>query len=259
MHKILFSLGSFPVHSYYVLWTAALMIGVWWSRKRMVRVYGSADAIAASVVFWALLGVYAGARLGSVLDNWGYFSAHPLKIISPFEGGLSAIPAFLGAGLFGILRSRKAGIPWWIPAEAASIPAITVVMIGRIGCFLNGCCYGIAASPPWGVHFPFDPPAFLRYPVQLYYSLAALLILVFLHFAESFFLKRFPLGNRKSAFMWPLFMICYGGMRFFLDHFRYDFYIAKPFNSMLLSGAVALWGLVWFLFSLYRNRRIPNI
>jgi prolipoprotein diacylglyceryltransferase len=59
--------------------------------------------------------------------------------------------------------------------------------------------------------------------------------------------------------MWPLFMICYGGMRFFLDHFRHDFYITKPFNSMLLSGAVALWGLVWFLFSLYRNRRISNI
>ncbi len=244
-----------PVHSYYVLWTVALMVGVWWSRKRMVRIYGCSDAVAAAIVFWALLGVYAGARAGSVLDNWNYFSAHPLKIISPFEGGLSALPAFLGAGLFGIFRSRKAGIPWWIPAEAASIPSITVVMIGRIGCFLNGCCYGIEARLPWGVHFPFDPPSFLRYPVQLYYSLGALGILGVLFLAESFFLRRFPRETRKGALMWPLFMVCYGGMRFFLDHLRQDFYVEKIFNSMLLSGGIALWGVVWFLFSLYRNRQ----
>ncbi|HOO65182.1 MAG TPA: prolipoprotein diacylglyceryl transferase, partial [Synergistaceae bacterium] len=169
---------------------------------------------------------------------------------------LSAIPAFLGAGLFGVLRSRKEGIPWWIAADAASIPAIAVVMIGRIGCFLNGCCYGIQASPPWGVHFPFDSPSLLRYPVQIYYTLAALGILFSLKFAESFFLKRFPLEYRKGALMWPLFMVCYGSMRFLLDHLRYDFYIAKPFNSMLFSGGFALWGIAWLLFSLHNHKKI---
>ena len=232
------------------------MMGVWWSRKRMVRTYHCSDDLAASVIFWALIGVYVGARLGSVFDNWHYFSAHPLKIISPFEGGLSAIPAFLGAGFFGIIRSRKEGLPWWIAADAASIPSIAVVMVGRVGCFLNGCCYGIEAPFPWGVHFPFDPPSFLRYPVQIYYSLAALGIFLFLKLVESFFLKRFPLELRKGAFMWPLFMVCYGSMRFVLDHLRYDFYVAKPFNSMLLSGGLALWGVVWLLFSLYKHKNI---
>ncbi len=255
MHKILFTLGSTPVHSYYVLWTAALMVGVWWTRKRMVRVYDCSDELARAIVFWALIGVYVGARVGSVFDNWGYFSQYPLRIISPFEGGLSAIPAFFGAGLFGILRSWKGKTPWWICAEAASLPAITVVMIGRLGCFLNGCCYGIEAASPWGVHFPLHPPLLLRYPTQLYYSLAALGILGVLFGAEKYFLRRFPREIRQGALMWPLFMICYGGMRFLIDHLRQDFYVDKPFNSMLLSGGVALWGVAWLLFSLCRNRR----
>ena len=100
MHKILFTLGSMPVHSYYVLWTAALMVGVWWTRRRMSRVYGCSDELAGAIVFWALMGVYVGARMGSVFDNWSYFSQHPLKIISPFRGGAFGDSCFFWSGAF---------------------------------------------------------------------------------------------------------------------------------------------------------------
>lgn len=244
MHPILFSLGTVPVHSYYVLWTGALMLAVFWTKRRLLGPFGVKESQAVSVLFWALLGMYVGARLGAVYDQWEYFSAHPWRIISPWEGGLSAVTAFLGAGVTGMWRCRQLRIPLWVVADAASLPAAVTETVGRWGCFLNGCCYGVETSCPVGVHFPFDDHAIFRHPTQLYYVAGGLILLTMLFFVERW-IGQGKERRIRGAVLWPLFMVGFGLLRWAVDPLRHENVPQIHAMGFLLTGAVVLGGVLW--------------
>jgi phosphatidylglycerol:prolipoprotein diacylglycerol transferase len=163
MYRVLFSIGSVPVHSYYVLWTVALCVAVLWAKSRLMNIFGYEEPEAARLLLWALSGMYLGARVGGVIDNWSYFSANPLLAFAPWEGGLSAVPAMLGAAVTLSDISGTKRRPLWPVAEAASLPWLHNA-IGRWGCFLNGCCFGRHTTSFLGVDFPFDRADILRHP-----------------------------------------------------------------------------------------------
>jgi len=82
----------------------------------------------------------------------------------------------------GLLTARQLSMPMWTVADALT-PALALgTVIGRIGCFLNGCCYGTPTQLPWGVVFPPDSFAGLEFgnatvhPSQLYFALAGLVL-----------------------------------------------------------------------------------
>lgn len=252
MHKILFYIGSTEVHSYYVLWTFALSIAVIWVRRRAVVYYSIDDESARKCLIWAFIGMLVGARLGGYFDHWSYYATNPERILNILEGGLSSTTAFLGAGFFAIFYCKKNRIQVWKIAEAASIPSAATVAIGRIGCFLNGCCYGRVSRFPTAVHFPFDPPGILRHPTQLYYSTGAFLILVLLWFLEKRMLA-LPGEKRGGALLWPVFMMLYGSMRFFTDFLRVGDRIFGLRTGQIVGVAVAASGLMWLLHTLFRK------
>lgn len=118
------------------------------------------------VLFCALL----GARAGYALDNWTYFSAHPLESLQIWLGGLSA-PGALTGGLLGILLAAL--ILRVNPLRLADwyYPLIPPLAVGAwLGCWLNGVAYG-ALLPPgtwWGLPALDESGALaLRVPVQL--------------------------------------------------------------------------------------------
>ena len=255
MYPVLFSIGGIQVHSYYVLWTFALCCGVAWARRRMGILYGMEDDQARRILLVVFLGMLAGARVGGMMGTWEIYRTEPMKLLRFWEGALSAVPAFLGAGAAGILSCRRHGVPVWKVADAGSIPAAFVVAFGRWGCFLNGCCSGKGTSLPWGVRFPGDPLGLARHPVQLYYALSALFILGILQRIEARFLSVGEDRRIQGAVLWPLFMIFYSLVRLFLDPFREEFGDVGLQEVRILSGAVLASGAAWLLHSLFFRKK----
>ena len=258
MFPILFHIGPWPVHSYYLLWTAALSLAVHMTRGRMNRFHEVEDDDARFILIASFLGMLVGARLGSILDSLPLYTRDPLKLLRFWEGGLSAVPAFLGAGAAGIWASRRRAVPLWIAADSASIPAALAVSIGRWGCYLNGCCNGTASSLPWSVHFPFDPPDLFRHPVQLYYAFGALAIAAILYLLEPL-LPRAREGKKISgAVLWPLFMILYSLMRLVFDPLREEYSRAGLQSVRVMLFGISFAGVVWLIHSFCSRTRIPS-
>ncbi len=125
--------------------------------------------------------------------------------------------------------------------DSFAIPVALAVGMGRIGCFIGGCCFGIETKLPWGIHFPLsgDSEMVLRHPVQLYeatFHFAALLILWYGQRQNIF-----P-GNRLKAYL-----LAYLQFRFVTEWIRppsttflglTSYQIACIFLSLLL---IALW------------------
>jgi phosphatidylglycerol:prolipoprotein diacylglycerol transferase len=106
--------------------------------------------------FWCMVGGMAGARLLFVIRHWSYYAEHGLEIPALWRGGLESYGGYLGGALAGWWFVRRRRLSFWKLADLCA-PAIPLgTALGRIGCFLNGCCWGRACSPGafYGVRFP---------------------------------------------------------------------------------------------------------
>ena len=130
----------------------------------------------------ALVGIPSGivlARLLHVIDLWDYYSQNPGQIIG--GGGLTAYGAILGAALGIWIYSRFSKLNFGYFADLVA-PAVIVAqaVIGRIGCTINGCCYGVGTSLPWGIVY--THPDSLGYgagavhPTQVYELIFGLIV-----------------------------------------------------------------------------------
>jgi phosphatidylglycerol:prolipoprotein diacylglycerol transferase len=121
-----------------------------------------------------------------------------LAVFEVWRGGLAYYGGFLFAVVFAYYYVRRHGLGWWRTADLAA-PAIALGLVfGRLGCFLNGCCYGKVTDSPLGVVFPRGGSAWRAqldahlitpaqaalpvHPTQLYESLACLGIFTLLYF-----------------------------------------------------------------------------
>lgn len=245
MRPVLFNIGPVPVHSYYLLWTAGLWIALFWTRSRAAGPYGVDREKLRIILIWSFTAMLLGARIGGYADNWSVYAADPKRLLNLLEGGMSSIPAALACGITGIAMCRKLGVEVWRLADAASVPTMVCIAVGRLGCFMNGCCCGKATDCPLGVLFPGKPA--LVHPTQLYYSFGAAVIALVLWALE----RKIGKGGRKTraAFLWPVLMVLYGGERAFLDFLREGDRIGPLKLGQSLGMAVAVAGVVW----LYRD------
>ncbi len=173
---------------------------------------------------WGIVGLIIGARLGYVLFyNFGYYLNHPLEVIFPFDfaggfryvgiSGMSYHGGAIGVLLASIIFCRRHKINFWRFADLFC-PAIPLgYTFGRIGNFINGELYGRITTVPWGMYFPLDPYLRLRHPSQLYEA-----------FFEGILLFTFLWIIRKrkhfEGFLFSLYLIGYGLVRFFIEFLR---------------------------------------
>ena len=146
------------LHSYatfYVLaWVVAVALGTLVAHRS-----GIAWPRALLTFVVALVAGIVGARLLDLAVNWGYYAADPSRIYQAAFGGFSLYGGLIlglaaGAGLARLLRLEV-----WRLGDSA-VPALAAgIVFMRIGCFLNGCCFGKVTSLPWGVTFPYGSPA----------------------------------------------------------------------------------------------------
>jgi phosphatidylglycerol:prolipoprotein diacylglycerol transferase len=167
---------------------------------------------AVDVTIYSIAGGVIGARLFYVALNMGTFLKSPIHILYLREGGLSwhgaMIGGFLGLYLMHLLKK----IPMGRIADYAAVHGTLALAIGRIGCFLNGCCYGKECSLPWAVDFSEAGIHGHRHPTQIYEAL--LLVVCFIVFLWWWKKKKF------DGEMTILMFATYGVIRFIVEFFR---------------------------------------
>jgi phosphatidylglycerol:prolipoprotein diacylglycerol transferase len=204
------------IDSYYFFWSLALVVMVLWTKRRASRLYGISRGDAADILSWALLGAFIGATLGGYANRWNSFAANPEKMLRFWEVGVSSGPAFIFGGLLGFFKIKRLRASTDRFAESAAIPCSFMIFIGRIGCFMNGCCKGRPTDSIFGVRFPSNPTAAV-WPSQLFESAAGLLIGLSLIAIERGRLRK---GALDRAVIFPIFLITYGTYRFIFDFLR---------------------------------------
>ncbi len=221
----LFQIGSFQLRYYGLMYLVAFFVTyllVTYRTKHEGYPY-SKDLIQDYFV-WAILGLLIGARLGYVIFySFDYYLHHPLEIIIPFDttngfqyvgiSGMSYHGGALGVLLASLIFCRKQSIEFWRWADLFSAVIPLGYTFGRIGNFINGELYGRVTDVPWGMYFPLDSALRLHHPSQLYEA-----------FFEGIFLfiLLWSLRTKKyfDGFLFSLYLIGYGTVRFFIEFFR---------------------------------------
>jgi len=165
MYPVLFEIGSFQVHAYGLMLAISFLFGIWFASKRAEKRGLEGNAVM-DVGFYLILSAIIGARLYYVILKWDTFQNDLLSIINPFQngqqvgiGGLVMYGGFIGAIIAGILYFRIRKLPF-LPYADTVAPSIGIgIFLTRIGCFLNGCCYGAPTESSLGVQFPESSPA----------------------------------------------------------------------------------------------------
>ncbi len=163
-------------------------------------------------VIWVLVAGILAARALYVLVNFHYFLSHPIEIFMLHHGGLIFFGGLAGGLIGGALFIRKKGLSF---ANISDLVAPYIALgqaIGRIGCLLNGCCYGRPTNLPFGILFSGEKIPL--HPTQIYESLTCLGIFIFLRTLQA---KR---PFKLSIFL--LYLILYSAVRFFNEYFRGD-------------------------------------
>ncbi len=178
-----------------------------------------------------------------VLSNLDFFIQYPLDVFMINRGGLVFYGALILSPVFGIAYAKKAGIS--IP-DAADLLAPFIALghsIGRIGCFLNGCCFGRPTDSIFGVQFPFSPVKV--YPTQLFSSAGLFCIFLVLLFMQ----KRRGFKGQIIA----LYLVMYGVFRFFIEFLRGD--LAPLFYSLSLTQIISIISVASGILLFYISKR----
>ncbi|MFH1382702.1 MAG: prolipoprotein diacylglyceryl transferase [Chloroflexota bacterium] len=137
------------VRWYGIMVALAILVVVLW----LLREARKGARISTDTVFTAaVVGIPSGvifSRLLHVLDFWNYYSQHPGEIIG--GSGLSIYGAILGAALGIWIYSRFGKFQFGYLADLL-VPGLALAQaVGRVGCTINGCCYGTPTTLPWGL------------------------------------------------------------------------------------------------------------
>ena len=167
----------------------------------------------ADLLFYAILGVIVGGRLGYVcFYNLPWYLEHPLEIASIWRGGMSFHGGLLGVVVAVLLFCRRNSLPILLTGDIIAAATPIGLGLGRVGNFINAELWGRVTDQPWGVIFPGGGP-YPRHPSQLYEAVLEGLLL---------FIILYLLHRRKVTEGIPFFVffLGYGLFRFFVEFFR---------------------------------------
>ena len=241
MFPTVLKIGNLHIYSYGVMLFISFVVGIAIVEHRAKK-FGVDPKKVTDLALWVLLAVVLGARLFYVAFHWGEFKDDLIGIIAFWRGGLAGL-MFYGGFLGGIV----AGVLYvWLnklPVRRFMDAVTPAIMLGegftRIGCFLNGCCFGMPTVSAYGLVFPPECPAgatFLGQPIhptQLYSSATGFLLFLF-----ALWLERRRL---KPGVLSAVMLIVYSLFRFGIDFVRYYENNANLWgNQVVALGLTAL-------------------
>ena len=213
-------LGPVAIHWYGLTYLAAFGLFLWLAslrvRQRQYAAAGWRRSDVEDLLFFGVLGVVLGGRLGYVLFyKPGYYADNLFEVLAVWKGGMAFHGGLLGViaamAVFAALRKRH-----FLEVTDLIAPCVpTGLAMGRVGNFINGELWGRFADPslPWAMVFPQSGSALPRHPSQLYQiALEGVLLFVLL-----WLYARRPrrLGQVSGAFL-----VGYGVLRFVAEYFR---------------------------------------
>lgn len=263
MHPDFITLGPFTLHAFGIMmalgFLAAMLV-----MRRLARGTHRGDDYLSRLLVWLMLGGVAGARLAYVVEHWSNeFAGRPGAIFRIDQGGLVFYGGVIGAVAAILLFARRQRESPLAIMDLAAVALPLGHACGRLGCFLNGCCYGKPWDFPLAVRFPAgslpwreqvlrgrlppDAPSSLPLvPTQLIELAGNLLLFALLY--------RLARRQPRAGLVSSVYMLLYAGLRFATEFLRGDARLpVGPFSI----GQVASMGLFLLGLALLCHSRRP--
>jgi len=234
---IAIALGPLQVHWYGLMYVLAFALFIMLGRVRIKQAHIAAAGWQKEdlddMLFYGMLGVVIGGRLGEVLFYQpAYFLEHPLQIFAIWQGGMSFHGGFLGVMLAMALWARKAGRNLFDVYDFIAPLVPLGYACGRIGNFINAELPGRVASfdLPWAMIWP-NVDQLPRHPSPLYQALVDGLLVFIL-------LWLYSRKQRPRLAVAAMFTLLYGCARIFTEYFRTPDWETSLAGITLSSGQV---------------------
>jgi phosphatidylglycerol:prolipoprotein diacylglycerol transferase len=231
------ALGPLQVHWYGLMYVLAFALFITLGRVRIRQAHiaqaGWKKEDLDDMLFYGMLGVVIGGRLGEVLFyRPAYFLEHPLQIFAIWQGGMSFHGGFLGVMLAMALWARKAGRNLFDVYDFIAPLVPLGYACGRIGNFINAELPGRIASAdlPWAMIWP-NVDQLPRHPSPIYQALVDGLLVFIL-------LWLYARKQRPRLAVGAMFTLLYGCARIFTEYFRTPDWETSVAGITLSSGQV---------------------
>ena len=265
MRQVLFTVPGLgiPIFGYGLMLSMALLGSIELAARRACRERLDTEIIY-GMALWVVVGGLLGARSFYVAQYWGTRVRTLWDFFKIWEGGIVFYGSVIGAtaAFFAYRVRHKFPIRPMLDVIAPS--AALGIALGRVGCFLNGCCYGDRCDLPWAVRFPAKTGPWASqvdrgwlvegaawslpvHPTQLYAAFDGIVLLALL---TAFY----PLRRRDGEVM-GLLMLTYPISRFLIEHLRSDegIFLAGMTVSQCISVGLFVVGLIYW----YALGRLP--
>ncbi|MCK5707582.1 MAG: prolipoprotein diacylglyceryl transferase [Candidatus Aureabacteria bacterium] len=249
MHPIAFKILGLNIYSYGLFMAIGILTSVW-----IASTIGKRENLATDTVydFCFIIVIFAllGSRILYVIVNLKYFINNPVEVLFLNRGGFIYYGGFIGGFAAAIFYLKKNKLPLWGMGDIICCVLPLGQAFGRLGCFLNGCCFGKPGLYHWCVQFRSGLP-FEHYqefvpihPVQLYN--AALNFIIFLVLYFIFEDKKF------NGLIIVLYGVLYSFSRFITEFYRGDV-------PLLGSFTLAQWtSIIIFILSIFLYQHLSQ-
>jgi len=245
MDPVAFDILGKEIRWYGVMAAVGFMLAVWIMQRIRSHAELTKDQVS-DITMIGMIGGVLGARIFYVIQFWDQFRGNYMEIIRIDHGGLVFYGGFILA-LVSIIYYCAVKRISILAVLDISAPAIAVGhAAGRIGCFMNGCCYGKQCDVPWSVTYPEHTELGQRlantavHPVQLYEVVGLCTLCAIL------LLKVNKLKRGQTA---ALYLMLYGVLRFTDEFFRGDHtdFVFGLFTPAQFIGILLIpVGIIWF-------------
>jgi phosphatidylglycerol:prolipoprotein diacylglycerol transferase len=241
VHPIAFQLGTFTITWYGIMVASGFLAGLWTAGRRSLLQGVSPDRVY-DLGLSLMVGSIVGARALYVITFWRQeFADDFSKVFKVWEGGLVYYGGLIGASLAVIIYTRLKKLPLWKIADVLAPSIALGYAFGRIGCLMNGCCYGRACSLPWAITFPAAnkggaPVGVPVHPTEIYESLLSLCLYGFL--AWLYRRKKF------EGQIFATYLVCYACLRSFVEWFRGDYPTYQRFHGVVTPAQMVSIGIL---------------
>jgi len=257
---------SIPIYAYGFMLMVGFLVVIFVARIKAKSEGINPEDISNLGIYTIFVGILGG-RTFYVIQNLGSYKHNILDIFKIYEGGLVFYGGLLASIAAVIVYTKIRKLPALKTIDIIAYAFALGIIFGRIGCFLNGCCWGDVCSPdlPWAVTFPKSvdansiidgSPAFLHHlglglvsvsdsrslpihPTQIYSALGNLSIF--------FIINAFFKHRRRDGEITLMFCALYSVMRFTVEIFRDDnpplfdgMTISQNASILVLAASVTL-------------------
>jgi len=244
--KVLAQIGPVKIFAWGLMVAIGFLTASFLILKEAERKKFNKDRVV-NLIVYSIISAFVGSRIVFVLAELPYYLQYPLDIFKIWDGGVVSY----GGVIFGVLtaylylKAKKESFLKYGDLLAPFIPL--GFAIGRIGCFLNWCCYGAASSLPWALSVAGDVA---RHPTQLY-----LLIINLVIFAILVKLRDRKFFKKTVGSVFFAYLLLYSVFRLLIEPLRQ--YHAPEFHGIAYL-VLTLGVIISVVFFIIKRKRYKN-